>query len=174
MGSLPGEAGTSVPEGILRHPAGKREESLNNRGFIRSRRRHSFLLPKRFLIIPAQRHAPPDRATPAFSGPSDDRANPINARQPVHQTDVQTWCGRRDLNPHTQGVSDFKSEASADSATTARFCYYTTVSAAAQARSPFLNPEFRNALRTIPSRRGPRPRRSARDSARTGTGARRP
>ena len=29
-------------------------------------------------------------------------------------------CGRRDLNPHTQGVSDFKSEASADSATAAR------------------------------------------------------
>ncbi len=29
-------------------------------------------------------------------------------------------CGRRDLNPHTHGVSDFKSEASADSATAAR------------------------------------------------------
>ena len=29
-------------------------------------------------------------------------------------------CGRRDLNPHTHWVSDFKSEASADSATAAR------------------------------------------------------
>ncbi len=29
-------------------------------------------------------------------------------------------CGRRDLNPHTHRVSDFKSEASADSATAAR------------------------------------------------------
>ena len=28
-------------------------------------------------------------------------------------------CGRRDLNPHTHWVSDFKSEASADSATAA-------------------------------------------------------
>ena len=26
-------------------------------------------------------------------------------------------CGRRDLNPHTHWVSDFKSEATADSAT---------------------------------------------------------
>ena len=32
------------------------------------------------------------------------------------------WCGRRDLNPHTQRVSDFKSEASADSATAAHNC----------------------------------------------------
>ena len=44
-------------------------------------------------------------------------------------------CGRRDLNPHTHWVSDFKSEASADSATAALHRHYSTFDGAAQARN---------------------------------------